>query len=406
MRALLREAALVGGLAIAMAAGGAHAQISGNVVKIGVLTDLSGVYKDLGGPGSVYAAQMAVDDAGGRVLGAPIEVVQGDPLNKPDVASGIVRKWFDAEDVDVVADVPTSGIALAVQEIVREKKRIFLMAGPASSDLSGKNCSPYGFQWVYNTYTLAHGTGGAAVRQGADTWFFITADYAFGKALERDTAKAVVDAGGKVLGSIAHPLGTQDFSSFLLQAQASKAKIIGLANAGGDTTSAIKQASEFGIVSSGQRLAGLLVLLNDVHSLGLQTAQGLTITDAWYWDMNDESRAFAKRYADKMGRPPNFVQAGVYSAVAHYIKAVKAAGTDDADKVQAKMREILVDDFMGHGKQVRADGRVARDFLLAQVKKPSESKSAWDLYKILAIIPAKDALEPLGDSACPLVKKN
>ena len=406
MRALLRKVALVGGLAIAVAASGANAQISGNVVKIGVLTDLSGVYKDLGGPGSVYAAQMAVADAGGRVLGAPIEVVQGDPLNKPDVASGIVRKWIDAEDVDVVADVPTSGIALAVQEIVRDKKRIFLMAGPASSDLSGKNCSPYGFQWVYNTYTLAHGTGSAAVRQGADTWFFITADYAFGKALERDTAKAVVDAGGKVVGSIAHPLGAQDFSSFLLQAQASKAKIIGLANAGGDTINAIKQASEYGIVSGGQKLAGLLVLLNDVQALGLQAAQGLTITDAWYWDMNDESRAFAKRYADKMGRPPNFVQAGVYSAVAHYIKAVKAAGTDDADKVQAKMREIPVDDFMGHGKQVRADGRVARDFLLAQVKKPSESKSTWDLYNILATIPAKDALEPLGDSACPLVKKN
>jgi len=390
--------------AAALAAGTASAQISGNVLKIGVLTDLTGVYRDLGGPGSIYAAQMAAADAGGKVLGAPIEIVSGDPQNKADVGAALVRKWLDVDGVDVVADAPTSGIALALQSIMRDKKRIFLMAGPASSDLSGKACSPYSFQWVYNTYSLASGTGAAAVRDGGDSWFFITADYAFGKALQRDTTAAVVKGGGKVLGSVAHPLNASDFSSFLLQAQASKAKVVGLANAGGDTTLAIKQAAEFGLAKGGQRLAGLLVTLNDVNALGLPAAQGLTFTDPWYWDMNDESRAFAKRYAEKMGRPPNFVQAGVYSAVAHYIKAVAAAGTDDADKVQAKMRELKVDDFMGRNKQVRTDGRVARDFLLVQVKKPEESKGPWDLYKIINTIPAADALEPLATSECPLAK--
>lgn len=391
-------------LAANLLAGAACAQISGNVLKIGVLTDLSGVYRDLGGPGSIYAAQMAAADAGGKVLGALIEIVSGDPQNKADVAAALVRKWIDVDGVDAIADAPTSGIAMALLPIMREKKRILLMSGPASSDLSGKACTPYSFQWVYNTYTLASGTGAAAVREGGDTWYFITADYAFGKALQRDTTAAVTKGGGKVLGSSAHPLNTSDFSSFLLLAQASKAKVIGLANAGGDTTLAIKQAAEFGVTNGGQRLAGLLVTLNDVHSLGLKTAQGLTFTDPWYWDMNDESRAFAKRYAQKMGQPPNFVQAGVYSAVAHYIKAVAAAGTDDADKVQAKIRELPVDDFMGHNKQVRADGRVARDFLLVQVKKPEESKGPWDLEKVIATIPAVEALEPLAESQCPLVK--
>jgi branched-chain amino acid transport system substrate-binding protein len=393
-------------LAGLVAASPAHAQISDGVVKIGVLNDMSSLYADIGGKGSVLAAQMAVDDFGGKVLDQPIQVISGDHQNKPDIGAGLARKWIDTEHVDTIVDVPTSSVALAVQEVTREKKRVFLMSGPASSDLTGKACSPYGFQWTYDTYALAHGTGGAMVKQGGDSWFFITADYAFGHALERDTTEAVKAAGGKVLGSVNVPLNTQDFSSFLLQAQASKAKVIGLANAGGDTINSIKQAAEFGIVAGGQKLAGLLVFLTDVDSLGLKAAQGLTITSAWYWDKDDASRAFAKRFMAKNpnGRPPTYTQAGVYTEVFFYLNAIKAAGTDDADKVSAKMRTMKINDFMTKDGWIREDGRIMRDMYLEEVKSPQESKYPFDYFKVLATIPAEQAYRPLKDGGCPLVK--
>jgi branched-chain amino acid transport system substrate-binding protein len=348
---------------------------------------------------------MAVEDFGGKVLGAPIEIVSGDHQNKPDIGAGFARKWIDTDHVDAIVDVPTSSVALAIQEVTREKKRLFLMSGPASSDLTGKACSPYGIQWTYDTYALAHGTGGALVKQGGDSWFFITADYAFGHALERDTGEAVKAAGGKVLGAVRAPLNTPDFSSFLLQAQASKAKVIGLANAGGDTINSIKQASEFGITAGGQKLAGLLVFLTDVHSLGLKTAQGLTITSAWYWDKDDASRAFAKRFMPRnpTGMPPTYTQAGVYTEVAQYLKAIQAAGTDDADKVVAELRKMKINDFMTKDGWLREDGRVMRDMYLEEVKSPAESKYPYDYFKILATIPADQAFRPLKDGGCPLV---
>ncbi len=396
------------GLTIAatlLGCGAAWAQVSDGVVKLGVLNDMSSLYADASGKGGLLAAQMAVEDFGGKVLGAPIEVVSGDHQNKPDIGAGIARKWIDADHVDAIVDVPTSSVALAIQEVAREKKRIFLMSGPASSDLTGKACSPYGFQWTYDTYALAHGTGGALVTQGGDSWFFITADYAFGHALERDTGNAVKAAGGKVLGSVRVPLNTQDFSSFLLQAQASKAKVIGLANAGGDTINSIKQASEFGIVSGGQKLAGLLIFLTDVHSLGLKIAQGLTITAAWYWDKDDASRAFAKRFMARNhnGLPPTYLQAGIYSAVTHYLKAIREAGTDDADKVAGQMRKTKINDFMTKDGWIREDGRIMRNMYLEEVKSPAESKYPFDYFKTLATIPAEQAFRPLKDGGCPLV---
>ena len=307
----------------------AWAQISDGVVELGVLNDMSSLYADVSGRGGVLAAQMAVEDFGGKVLGAPIEVISGDHQNKPDVGAGIARQWIDADHVDAIVDVPTLSVALAVQDVTREKKRIFLMSGPASSDLTGKACSPYGIHWTYDTYALAHGTGGAIVKQGGTSWFFITADYAFGHALKRDTGEAVKAAGGRVLRAVRAPLNTQDFSSYLVQAQASKAKVIGLANAGGDTFNSLKQAGEFGIVAGGQKLAGLLVFLSDIHSLGLKVAQGLTITSAWYWDKHDPSRAFAKRFMARNanGLPPTYIQAGIYTEVAFYLKAIQAAGS-------------------------------------------------------------------------------
>jgi branched-chain amino acid transport system substrate-binding protein len=385
--------------------GAASAQISDGVVKLGVLNDMSSLYADIGGKGSVLAAQMAVDDFGGKVLGAPIEIVSGDHQNKPDIGAGIARQWIDTDHVDAIVDVPTSSVALAVQAVTREKKHIFLMSGPASSDLTGKACSPYGVHWTYDTYALAHGTGGALVRQGGDSWFFITADYAFGHALERDTSEAVTAAGGKVLGAVRVPLNTSDFSSFLLQAQASNAKVIGLANAGGDTINAIKQASEFGIVAGGQKLAGLLVFLTDVHSLGLKTAQGLTITSAWYWDKDDPSREFAKRFMAKNpnGMPPTYTQAGVYTEVAFYLKAIAAAGTDGADKVMAQMRSMRINDFMTKDGWLREDGRVMRDMYLEEVKSPAQSQYPFDYFHILATIPSDQAFRPLKDGGCPLV---
>ena len=392
-------------LAGALGCGAAHAQISDGTIKLGVLNDMSSLYSDTGGKGSLLAAQMAADDVG-SIPGAKVEIISADHLNKPDVGAAIARQWIDVEHVDAIVDVPTSSVALAVQEVVREKKRIFLMSGPASSDLTGKACSPYGFQWTYDTYALARGTGGTITKQGGDTWFFITADYAFGHALERDTGDAVKAAGGKVLGAVRAPLNTQDFSSFLLQAQASKAKVVGLANAGGDTINSIKQAAEFGLVSGGQRLAGLLVLLTDIHSLGLKTTQGLTITSAWYWDKDDASRAFGRRFMEKKGAPPTYLQAGVYSAVSHYLKAIKAIGTDDADKVSEQMRKTKINDFMTKDGWIREDGRIMRDMYLERVKSPEQSRYPFDYFEILATIPANEAYRPLKDGGCPYIKGN
>ncbi|HXQ52026.1 MAG TPA: ABC transporter substrate-binding protein [Stellaceae bacterium] len=398
-------AASLAALGVALGAGSAAAQMSGKPIKIGVLSDMSSLYADLGGPGSVAAAQMAAKDFGGTVAGVPIQVVSADHQNKPDVGKAIVQRWIDEDGVDAVVDVPTSSVALAVQDLMKEKGKVFLISGAASSDLTGKACSPTGVHWTYDTYALAHGTGAAMVKQGGDTWFFITADYAFGHALQRDTAEVVTKAGGKVLGSVDVPLNNADFSSFLLQAQQSKAKIIGLANAGGDTDNSIKQAAEFGIVAGGQKLAGLLVFISDVNALGLPVAQGLVLTEAFYWDQTDETRTWSKRFMEQMKKPPTMAQAGVYGAVTHYLKAIAAANTDDGPKVVAKMRELPINDFMTKNGTLREDGRVMRDMYLFQVKTPAESKYAFDYYKQLATIPADQAFRPLSESECPLVKK-
>ncbi len=375
-------------------------------VKIGVLNDRSGVYADLSGEGSVVAARMAVEDFKAAEKGIKVDIVSADHQNKPDIASNIARQWIDTDSVDVIADVPTSSAALAVNQIVREKNKIFLVSGAAASDLTGKACSPNTIHWTYDTWALAHGTGKAMVEQGGDTWFFLTADYAFGHALERDTAAVVEASGGKVLGQVRHPFPGQDFSSFLLQAQQSGAKVIGLANAGGDTINSIKQASEFGITQSGQSLAGLLIFLTDVHALGLQTAQGLVLTEAFYWDQNDGTREWAKRFAAAgNGNMPTMVQAGVYASIMHYLKAVEAAKSKDPAAVMAKMKEMPSDDPLFGKGQVRADGRHVHDMYLFKVKKPEESKGAWDYYTTLATIPADQAFRPLAEGGCELVKK-
>jgi branched-chain amino acid transport system substrate-binding protein len=397
MRGLLAAAAMV-----ALSVGSAAAQ-SGGPVKIGVLNDMSSLYADIGGKGSVEAAKMAAEDAG-PVLGKPVEVIGPDHLNKPDVGSNIARQWYDTDGVDVITDVPTSSVGLAVNEVSREKKKLALWVGPATSDLTGPKCNAYAASWVYDTYALAHVTGSAVVKSGGDTWFFLTADYAFGHALDRDTAAVVEQAGGKVLGRVNVPLNTPDFSSYLLQAQSSKAKIIGLANAGGDTINSIKQGAEFGIVEGGQKFAGLLMFITDIHSLGLKTAQGLQLSGPFYWDMNDETRAFSKRFADRVGHPPTFTQAGVYSAMHHYLEAVKAIGTKEPEKVMEKMRATPINDFMTKNGKLRIDGRVIRDFYLFEVKKPSESKGEWDLYKLVQTVPGDQAFRPLDKGECPLVK--
>jgi len=348
---------------------------------------------------------MAVEDFGAAAKGMKVEIVGADHQNKPDVGSNVVRTWIDVDKVDVIVDVPTSSVALAINQVTREKNKAFLVSGAASSDLTGKACSPNTIHWTYDTWMLAHGTGSAIVKTGGKTWFFLTADYAFGHALERDTEAVVVKEGGKVLGKVRHPLNAQDFSSFLLQAQSSKAQIIGLANAGGDTINSIKQAAEFGIVGKGQNLAGLLVFITDVHALGLDKAQGLILTETFYWDQNDRTRAFAKRFAPQYkGNMPTMVQAGVYSAVLHYLKAVEAAKTDDGPKVVAKMKEMPTDDPLFGKGRIRADGRKIHDAYLVEVKKPSESKGPWDYYKIRATIPAEQAFRPEKDGGCPLVK--
>ena len=393
-------------IAAALGAGAAQAQVSNNVIKIGVLSDMSSLYTDLAGAGSVVAAKMAVEDSGIEKRGYKVEIVSADHQNKPDVGSAIARQWYDQDNVDVIVDTPNSGVALAVSQITKDKGKAFLASGPGTSDLTGKACSPNTIHWAYDTWMLANGTGTAITKNGGDTWFFITADYAFGAALERDTSAAVTKNGGKVVGGVKAPLNSQDFSSFLLQAQASKAKVIGLANAGGDTTNSIKQAAEFGITKGGQKLAGLLVFITDIHALGLPTAQGLTFTETFYWDMNDQTRAFSKRFsaADK-GIHPTMVHAGVYSSLIHYFKAVEALKSDDGTKVIAKMKEMPTDDPLFGKGSVRPDGRKIHPAYLVQVKTPAESKFPWDYYKIVATIPADQAFRPLDAGDCPLVKK-
>ena len=391
------------GLAVGVSA--AEAQISDGVVKIGVLNDQSSLYADLTGQGSVVAARMAVEDFGAAAKGMKVEVIFADHQNKADVGANIARQWYEADKVDVIVDVPNSAVALAVNQITRDKGKALLVSGAATSDLTGKACSPNTVHWAYDTWALANGTGNAIVKTGGDTWFFITSDYAFGHALERDTEAVVVKNGGKVLGKVRHPLNTADFSSFLLQAQSSKAKIVGLANAGGDTTNAIKQAAEFGIVKGGQNLAGLLVFLTDVHALGLPTAQGLIFTESFYWDMNDKTRAWGKRFAERnRGVHPTMIHAGVYASVLHYLKAVAAVG-DKADgaKVVAKMKEMPTDDPLFGKGTVRVDGRKIHPLYLFEVKKPSESKAPWDYYKVVRTIPAEEAFRPLNQGGCPLV---
>jgi branched-chain amino acid transport system substrate-binding protein len=392
--------------ALALAAGVAHAQISDGVIKIGVMNDQSGTYSDLAGPGSVVAARMAVEDFGAKKKGMKVEILVADHQNKPEVGSGIARQWFDVDKVDVIVDVPTSSVVLAVNQVAREKNKVLIVSTGATSDLYGKACTPNSIHWTYDTWSLANGTGTAVVKTGGNTWFFLTADYAFGHALERDTEAVVLKNGGKVNGKVRHPFPSADMSSFLLQAQSSKAKIIGLANAGADTINALKQGSEFGIVKGGQQFAGLLVFLTDVHSLGLDVAQGLLLTESFYWDLNDQTRAYSRRFAKlHKGAMPTMGQAGVYSAVLHYLKAVEALKSDAAgDKVVAKMKELPTDDpIFGKGR-VRQDGRKIHNMYLFEVKKPSESKGAWDYYKLRATIPADQAFRPEKDGGCPLVK--
>jgi branched-chain amino acid transport system substrate-binding protein len=403
MRVLLLAAATAGLLTV-----GAHAQqYSDGVIKIGVLNDQSGTYADLAGPGSVWAAKKAVEDfCKAQKCHDKIEVVFADHQNKPDVGSNIVRQWYDADKVDVVVDVPTSSVALAINTITKDKNKVFLNSTAGTSNLTGKDCTPNTIHWTYDTWALANGTGKAIVQTGGKTWFFLTADYAFGQALEADTTAVVEKNGGKVLGKVRHPFPAQDFSSFLLQAQGSGAQIIGLANAGADTSNAIKQASEFGIVQGGQNLAGLLVFITDVHALGLKTAQGLVFTEAWYWDANDTNRAFAKEFglANK-GNMPTMVQAGVYSAVIHYLKAVHEMKSDaDGAAVVVKMKSMPTDDKLFGKGTIRADGRKIHDMYLFEVKKPDESKGPWDYYKLRATIPASEAFRPLEAGGCPLVK--
>ncbi|EKS28569.1 ABC transporter substrate-binding protein [Afipia felis] len=391
----------ISALALLGAAGPAFAAEG---VKIGVLNDQSGVYADFGGKWSVEAARMAIEDFGGSVLGQKIELVDADHQNKPDLGVSIARRWFDVEHVDMITELTTSSVALAVQELAKQEKKIDMVVGAGSSRITGDLCSPYGFHWAYDTHALAVGTGGALTEAGGNTWFFLTADYQFGYSLEQDTAAIVKEKGGKVLGAVRHPLNTSDFSSFLLQAQSSKAKVIGLANAGLDTSNAIKQASEFGIVQGGQKLAALLFTLAEVHGLGLQAAQGLQLTESYYWDRDDRSRDFGNRFFKKTGRMPNMVQAGTYSAVTSYLKAVKAAGTKDTEAVTKKLKEMPVDDaFTAHGK-VLANGRMVTDLYLFEVKKPSESKKPWDYYNVVATVPGDKAYPTAKESGCPLTK--
>jgi branched-chain amino acid transport system substrate-binding protein len=401
-----RSAALI---AIAGVAFAAPAFAQDKTVKIGVLNDMSSLYADIGGANSVVAVKMAVEDSGLTKKGWKIDVLSGDHQNKPDIGTNTARQWFDVDKVDAIADTPNSGVALAVNNVVKEKNAVLLNSGAATADLTGKACTPNTVSFTYDTYMLANGTGKALTKAGGDTWFFLTSDYAFGYALERDTTAVVTANGGKVLGGVKHPINSSDFSSFLLQAQASKAKVVGLANAGGDTTNAIKQASEFGIVAGGQKLAALLLFITDVHSLGLKTAQGLSFTESFYWDMNDQTRAWSKRFMalSPKGMMPSMTVAGNYAAVLHYLKAMEALGGNphDGAKVVAKMKEIPTDDPLFGKGPLRADGRRIIPAYLFEVKKPEESKYPWDYYKTVATIAPQDAAKPLEASECPLVKK-
>jgi branched-chain amino acid transport system substrate-binding protein len=396
-------AAIAGFAAALLLSAGAEAQIDKDI-KIGVLTDMSSLYADLGGPGSVVAANMAIADFGGTLDGKKITVVSADHQNKPDIGVAIARKWFDEDGVDMITDLTTSSVALAVQEIARARNKVILITGAASSDLTGKACAPTSVHWAYDTTALANGTGGAVVRAGGKTWFFITVDYAFGHSLQNDTAAVVEANGGKVLGYVYVPINNADFSSYLLQAQASKAEIIGLANAGSDTINSIKQAAEFGIVKGGQRLAALLLFITDVHSLGLETAQGLELTGSYYWDQDDETRAFAERFFAKTQKEPTMVQAGVYSAVTHWLNAVKAANTLDGPTVMKKLKSEPIDDFLIRNGHIQADGSLVHDMYLYEVKKPSESTGPWDLYRLIATIPGAEAYKRPHGNECPLVQ--
>jgi branched-chain amino acid transport system substrate-binding protein len=403
-----RILALLAGAALALAAhDGALAQ--DKTAKIGALSDQSGLYADLGGPGSTLAAQMAVEDSGLTAKGWKIDIISGDHQNKPDIGTAIARQWFDVDKVDAIVDVPNSGVALAVNNVIKEKNGVYINSGAATSDLTNAQCSPNTVHWTYDTYMLAHTTGQALVKAGGDTWFFLTADYAFGAALERDTTAVILANGGKVVGGVKHPLNTADFSSFLLQAQSSKAKIIGLANAGGDTTNSIKQAAEFGIVKGGQKLAALLLFLTDVKAIGLETAQGLNFTETFYWDMNDQTREFSKKFAARMknGAPPTMVQAGVYSGLLHYFKALDALGGNPHDgvKVVEKMKSMPTSDPLFGNGEIQPNGRTIHSAYLFEVKKPSESKAPWDFYKLVGTVPGDQAFTPLSESKCPLLKK-
>ncbi|MGB8856974.1 MAG: ABC transporter substrate-binding protein [Burkholderiales bacterium] len=397
------------GLTLAATAGSAMAQnakVSDGVVKIGVLTDMASLYADISGKGAVEAVKMAVEDFGGKVLGMPIEVVSADHQNKADIASSKSREWFDTQKVDMITDNVASSTALAAVKVAAEKKKIAIVNGAASSRISNEDCTAYSVHYTYDTIALANGTGKAVVKDGGDSWYFLTADYAFGHSLEKDVTEVVKANGGKVLGGVRHPLNASDFSSFLLQAQSSGAKIIGLANAGGDTINSIKAANEFGILKSGkQQLAGLLVFITDIHALGLEATQGLYATEGFYWDLNDETRKWSDKFFKRTGKMPSMVQAGDYSSTMHYLKAVEAAGTDDSDAVMKKMRELPVNDFFAKGGKIREDGRMVHDMYLVQVKTPAESKKPWDYYKVKATIPGNEAYRSLANSTCPLVKK-
>jgi branched-chain amino acid transport system substrate-binding protein len=398
--------ALVGALTCAMIGGtSAGAQVSDDVVRVGVLNDQSGLYADLGGPGSVVAARMAVEDAGGAVLGKPVEIAVADHQNKADIGAAIARRWFDAEKVDMAIGFDNSSVALAVEQLAAEHNRIAIAGAVGSTAFTGKACTPTEASWLYDSYALTTSLARSVVAEGRDTWFFVTVDYAFGHSLEADATAAVQAAGGKALGGVRHPLNTADFSSYLLQAQASGAKVVALANGGGDMINAIKQAGEFGLTRGGQTVVSLLVFISDVHSMGLQTAQGLKFATAFYWDRDEESRAWSKRFLVRHGKMPTMAQAAVYSAIHHYLKAIDAAGTDEAKAVMAKMREIPVNDFYARNARLREDGRLVHDMYFAEVKKPSESKEPWDDYKILGAIPGATAFRSLADGGCPLVKR-
>lgn len=400
----MRKFLLGGVAALALASGAAAADMSDGVIRIGVLTDMSGIYSDVNGEGSAVAARLAAEEFGNAINGVPIEILTGDHQNKADIAANLTRQWIDTQKVDAIADVPNSAAALAVQGITRDKKRVFLIVGPGSVDLTGKDCSPYGFHWLWDTHAVASSTARALMQQGRKSWFFISADYTFGHSLETEASKTVTEMGGTVKGGVRHPLANSDFSSFLIQAQGSGADVVAFANAGGDTIASVKQASEFGIPQGGQTLAALLLNINDVDSLGLETAQGLMMANSFYWDMTDDTRAWSKKFEEKMGRKPSMNQAGVYSSVRHYLQAIKDTGTDNADTVAAKMHATPVNDMMMKDIPIAANGRVMNEMYLFQVKKPADSKYPWDYLTLVETVPGDRAYIDPAQSGCPLVK--